>query len=260
MRFALLLLTALSLAACSSGPLVDDAPEGQLPDAYPYQTAAQIRDAIQRSTQPVAFYAADGRIEITTRTLDQKATYSIRARLADSTTVTVRGPLGIEGGRGLITPQSFVAYDKINGKLFVGDIEVADRYVPGAGSSEVLAQSLAGLLAPEAGMDWTVTPDSGRYILVHRRPDRTRRVLVVDPSLWRVVQAQELDASNTVVADQRFSAFDTVDGVVMPRRVVLTAPGEGVRIQLEHNRLLVNPSDFRLRFARPTGVEVIEID
>ena len=109
-------------------------------------------------------------------------------------------------------------------------------------------------------MDWTVTPDSGRYILVHRRPDRTRRVLVVDPGLWRVVQAQELDASNTVVADQRFSAFDTVDGVVMPRRVVLTAPGEGVRIQLEHNRLLVNPSDFRLRFARPTGVEVIEID
>ncbi len=260
MRLALLFVVSLSLAACSSGPLVDDAPEGQLPDAYPYHTAPQIRDAIQRSTASVAFYSADGRIEIRTPTIDQKATYSIRSRLADSTTMTVRGPLGIEGGRGLVTPRDFVAYDKLNGRLYVGDVGVAERYIPGTGSSRLLAQAMAGLLAPEANADWTVTPDSGRYLLVHRRTDRTRRVLVVDPSLWRVVQAQEIDASNVVVADQRFSAFDTIGGVVMPRRVVLVAPSEGVRLTLEHNRLLVNPSDFRLRFNRPTGVDVIEID
>ena len=46
----------------------------------------------------------------------------------------------------------------------------------------------------------------------------------------------------------------------MPRRIVLSAPLENVRLTLEHNRLEANPADFRLRFNRPTGVETVQID
>ena len=113
-------------------------------------------------------------------------------------------------------------------------------------------------LVPD-GAAWTVAPADGHYTLVARRGDGSRRVLIVDPAIWRVVQAQEIDATNTVVADQAFSEFDTVEGVVMPRRVVLTAPDQGVRVTLEHRRLLLNPEDLRLRFRRPSGAEVIEI-
>ena len=256
---AFLALCLLTLSACSGGLRIDDEPDAELPDAYPYHSAEQIRTEILASTAPVRFYSADGRIEIVTPDMDQGATYSIRSRLADSTTMVVRGPFGIEGGRGLVTPDSFVAYDKFGGKLYLGEVTVAESYVPGTGSSELLSRALSGLLAPEAA-DWEVTPDSGRYLLVHRRPDASRRILVVDPGLWRVVRAQEVDATNDVVADQQFSAFDTIDGVVMPRRVVLLAPRDGIQLTLEHRRLAANPAEFRLRFNRPTDVEVIPID
>ena len=256
---ALLALALLTLSACSGGLRIEDEPEAEIPDAYPNHTADQIRAAVAASIAPVRFFSADGRIEIEAPRLDQSATYSIRSRLADSTTVVVRGPFGIEGGRGLVTPREFVGYDKLNGKLYVGSVSAAERYVPGAGSSEALARALSGLVAPEAGA-WTVVPDSGRYGLVQRRPDGSRRILIVDPALWRVVRAQEVDPSNVVIADQAFSAFDTVDGVVMPRRVVLRAPQERIRLTMEHRRLAPNPSDFRLRFNRPTDVETVRLD
>ncbi|MEL6614525.1 MAG: DUF4292 domain-containing protein [Bacteroidota bacterium] len=263
MRALALLLCLASLSACTPGGIViDDEPDAELPDAYPYHTAEQIGDAIRSSTAPVAFYAADGRMNIESPQLDQRATYTIRSRFADSTVLNVRGPLGIEVGRALVTPDEFVGYDKFNKRLFVGDPTVADRFVPGAGDSRVLSLAMAGLLAPEADAAWTVTPDSGRYLMVHRRTDGTRRILIVDPGLWRVTLAQEVDASNAVVAEQRFSAFDTIDGVVMPRRIVLVAPPRATRLTLEHNNLDANPEDFRLRFRRPADddVEVIPIE
>lgn len=262
MRALALLLCLASLSACTPGTLViDDAPETELPDAYPYHTAEQIGAAISASAAPVDFYSADGRIEIESPEIDQSATYSIRSRFADSTVINVRGPLGIEVGRALVTPEEFLGYDKFNKRLFVGDPAVAERFVPGAGDSRVLAEAMAGLLAPEADAAWTVTPDSGRYLMVHRRADGTRRILVIDPGLWRVTLAQEVDASNAVVAEQQFSAFDTIDGVIMPRRIVLVAPPRNTRLTLEHNNLDINPEDFRLRFRAPSDdVEVIRID
>ncbi len=59
------------------------------------------------------------------------------------------------------------------------------------------------------------------------------------------------------MALQEAEAFDTVEGVVLPRRVRLQ--GGGTTIQLEHRRLVVNPTDLRLRFSRPSDYEVIPV-
>ncbi|MEM6327201.1 MAG: DUF4292 domain-containing protein [Bacteroidota bacterium] len=253
----LLLLVALTLAACSRTPPVVE-PDRTTPDEYPFHSAEQIQQAMDLSTGAVRAYAADGRIEIVTPDRSDDASHSIRSRLADSSTARVRGPLSIEVARALVTPDSFLVYNRFAGDLIVGRVEVADRFVPGTGSSEILARALVGLLVP--GVEaWDVTPRDGEYVLVSRRADGSRRVLVVDPSIWRVTQAQEIDAENTVVADQQFSEFDTVEGIVMPRRVVLTAPLEGLRLTMEHRRLVPNPDDLRLQFSRPDGADVIPI-
>lgn len=259
LRSLCLAALALGLAACSNGgPIVEDAPDRTTPDAFPDHSLPAIRQSVAVSLGQVRSYAADGRVRIVTPDREDDATFSLRSRLADSSTVKVRGPLGIEVARAVVTPDSFVAFNKFADQLLVGRVEVAERYVPGTGSSEVLSRALAGLLVPDGAM-WSVTPGDSLYTLVSRRDDGTRRVLVVDPAIWRVVQAQEIDASNSVVADQVFSEFDTVEGVVMPRRVVLTAPDQGVRITLEHRRLVLNPEDLRLQFRRPSDAEVVVI-
>lgn len=247
----------LTLAACSTTPPLVE-PDRTTPDEYPYHTIDQIRQAVSVSTGAVRSYSADGSIEIVTPERQDDASHSLRSRLADSTTAKVRGPLGIEVARALVTPDSFLVYNRFAGELLVGRVSVANRYVPGTGSSELMARAMVGLLAPD-GAAWTVTPRDGEYVLVARRSDGSRRVLIVDPSIWRVTQAQEIDADNTVVADQTFSEFDTIEGIVMPRRVVLTAPLEGLRLTMEHRRLTPNPTDLRLQFSRPEGADVVPI-
>lgn len=253
-----LLLVLLVGAGCSAGPLVRDAPEAATPSGYPGHSVAQVLAAVEASVASVRSVAADGDLTLTSPDETQSATFSLRARLADSLTVVVRGPLGVEGGRGLVTPDSFYVADRVNRQFLLGPVEAADRFVPGAGSSEQIGRAVLGLLVPEAGVDWALTPEDGRYRLLGRLPGGAgSREYTVDPALWRVVRVRDFDASGQRVGLQEAEAFDTVEGVVLPRRVRLQ--GSGTTVQLEHRRLVVNPADLRLRFSRPADYETIPV-
>ncbi len=255
--FSLLAVALVVGSGCAHGPLVRDAPDARTPTGYPEHSVDQILAAVEASVAPVLAVAADGDLDLESDAATQDATFSLRARLADSLTVVVRGPLGIEGGRGLVTPDSFFAADRINRQFLVGPVEAAGRYVPGAGSSERVARAVLGLLVPERDVDWTRTPDGGLYRLLGRLPGGGSREYTVDPALWRVVRAREFDADGRSVGTQTAEAFDTVDGVVLPRRVTLE--GAGTTVRLEHRRLVVNPADLRLRFSPPDGYETVRI-
>lgn len=257
MRLSLLLVLLVG-AGCSAGPLVLDAPEDATPTGYPGHSVGQILAAVEASVAPVQRVAADGDLALTSPEETQNATFSFRARLVDSLTVVVRGPLGVEGGRGLVTPDSFYVSDRINRQFLLGPVDAADRFVPGAGSSERIARAVLGLLVPEDDVEWALTAEDGRYRLLGRLPDGAgNREYTVDPALWRVVRVRDFDVSGQRVALQEAEAFDTVEGVVLPRRVRLQ--GGGTTIQLEHRRLVVNPTDLRLRFSRPPDYEVIPV-
>ena len=259
MRLPLALAAALLGAGCTSGPLVTNAPEAATPSGYPNHSVEEVLAAVAASVAPVESVAADGDLTIESGGNRQSASYSLRARLADSLTVVVRGPLGIEGGRGLATPDSFFAADRINRQFLTGPVSAADRYVPGAGSSERVARAALGLLVPEADVRWTLTPEGGRYRLVGPLPDgRGAREYLVDPGLWRVVRVREFGPDGRQVGAQTAEAFDTVDGVVLPRRVRLD--GGDTEVEVEHRRLAVNPPDLRLRFQRPTDYDVVEVE
>jgi hypothetical protein len=240
---------------------VQNAPDATPDAAFPGHSVAQIVAAVGASVAPVRAAAADGRLTVVMGGRTEDATHSLRARLAgtdaDSLTLVVRGPLGIEGARALVTTTEFVAADRINRRLYVGPVDAAERYVPGAGSPAALARAVLGLLAPDPAEAWTVTPTDSTYLLRAPLAVGGTREMTVDPALWRVVRVRDFDADGALVGEQEAGAFDTVDGVVLPRRVRLrTGADEAV---FEHRSLGVNPADLRLRFARPTDYEVIEL-
>ncbi|MDT0630971.1 DUF4292 domain-containing protein [Rubrivirga sp. S365] len=252
-----LVLLALVAAGCGpTGPLVRDAPDATAA-GYPDHSVDQVIGAVAASVAPVQSAAADGDLVVDGPDGSQSASFSFRARLADSVAVVVRGPLGVVAGRGLATPDSFYAADRINRQLFYGPAAAAERYVPGAGSSERLAQAALGLLVPDAGVAWSLTAQDGLYRLVGRLPSGAAREITVDPALWRVVRVREFDGAGRSVGGVEAEAFDTVDGVVLPRRVRLR--GGGTTVTLEHRRLAVNPPDLRLRFERPADYEAFPI-
>lgn len=253
----------VGLAGCAPRPLVRDAPDTETATGYPNHTAAQIVALVEASVAPVRAVSADGPLAFSQGGRSQEATFSLRARTTgagtDSLTLVIRGPLGIEGARALVTSDAFVAADRINRRLYTGDVAAAERYVPGGGSPDALARAALGLLAPDAGARWTVTPGpmDAHYLLRAPLEGGGTREMMVNAAVWRVVRVRDLDASGAVVAEQEASAFDRVDGVVVPRRVRVA--GGGGEATFEHRALTLNPPDLRLRFTAPTGYEVVEL-
>lgn len=258
LRVALLAIP-LALSACSSGPLVRDAPDADTAAGYPNHSSEQILEAIEASVSAVTTAKSDGRLTITSSSMNQDAGFSLRSELADSTTAVLRGPFGIVAARALLTRGAFVGVDQLNRRLYEGPVSAAERYVPGAASAERGARALFGLIAPEPDIAWTVSAGNDLYQLVGTTPGGTTRTYLIDPGLWRVVSVKEVSRSGEVVGSQTYEAFDTVDGVVMPRRVVLRA-GDNT-VEMEHRSLQPNPADLQIRFSRPAeGYEVIHVE
>ena len=255
LRLALLLAAAVALPACS-GPLVNDAPVVATPTGFPNHSVQQIRDAVRLSAGAVRTVSSDGKVRIASPKLNQDASFSLRAGLGDSVTVVLRGPFGIEGGRAVATPDSFLVADRLNRRMLVGPASAAERYVPGAGSTERVARAATGLLIPGAGVDWRLGRTASAYTLRGVLEGGSEREYTVDPSLWRVTRVREFDADGALVGEQTAEAFDTVDGVVIPRRVTLRA-GE-TTVELEHRSVALNDG-IRHLWRRPSGYEVVPI-
>ena len=258
-RLSGLVALAVLLGGCiTTGPLVTDAPTGEAA-GYPNHTVAQIVAAVDASVAPVLSVAADGDLRVEQNGSDQSASFSLRTRLEDSTTVVVRGPLGITVGRALVTRDSVLFANSLQDELVIGPLSAADRIVPGASADARVVRAALGLLVPEADVAWSLSAQDGLYQLTGRLPGGTgSRAYTIDPALWRVVRVLEFGADGRQAGLQEASAFDTVDGVVLPRQVRLE--GAGTTVSLEHRRLEVNPADLRLRFVRPEGYDVIEIE
>jgi hypothetical protein len=256
----LVLLVPLTVAGCSSGPLVRDAPDTATPADFPNHTAEQVLYQLTASAAPVASYRSEADVALVTPDGDRSAGASLRARLADSLYASLRGPLGITVGRGLATADSFFAHDVLDGRLYAGALAAAEGYVPGAGEPGALARTLLGLLVPDPAVAWEVHPEAATYVLTGPADAGGSRRYVVDPALWRVTALDEFAADGTPLTSRRFDAFDTVDGVVVPRRVVLASPPDGLSVTVEHRQLTLNPPDLVLPFRRPTDAEVVRLE
>lgn len=253
------LLSTVCWTAGCSGPLVRNAPDAEAPADFPNHTAVQIIRQIAASTGGVASFSSEASVRVTSPALSQSLGASLRARLADSVFATLRGPLSINVGRGLVTADSFLAYDQLNRRLYVGPLAAAERYVPGAGAPGALAHTLLGLLVPAPEVAWQVTPTSTAYVL-SEPGTAVRRRYTVDPALWRVTALEELAPDGTVLRRRTFAAFDVVDGFVAPRRVTLESPPDGSEVVIEHERLTLDPPDLTFPFRRPADAEVIRLE
>lgn len=256
MPIRLLAVLSLVLAGClPRGPIVPDSPEGQAA-GYPDHSLAQIIGSVASSVAPVLSMAADGDLEFVSPEESRTLTFSLRARLADSMSVVLRG-YGIVGGRALVTKDSVFVINRLSDQFLLGPLSAADAIVPGASQDGRIARAALGLLIPERDVDWTLAATDGLYQLTGRLGAGGSRAYTVDPSVWRVTRVVEFDGSGQQVGLHTAGGFEVVDGVVLPREVRLE--GSGTTLEMSHQRLVVNPDDLRIRFTRPEGYEVIEV-
>ena len=234
----------LVLAGCSSGPLVRDAPDRAAPPGFPNHTAGEVAALVAEARAP-ARYQSGARIEVRRGGKTDKATLSLQAS-GDSVSAVVRGPFGIEVGRALATADSVFLYDALKGRVLLGPARAASRYVPGF--DEPSGGALRGAVlgeAPPIPADARFEPAPGEglsdgpaYRFTTRYEDGSAATWTVDAGLWRLVR-YDVRFGGEALLVQRFGAFDTVDGRVVPRRVTLERPSDDMTVEIEHRDLRI---------------------
>lgn len=248
------LASAGLLSACgSSAPTVE---EGTIPDAFPNHTPTEIREAVHGHTDTLDAFEGEVRMDLNSPMQNGRFRATVRQRRTDSLWMNVRGPLGINAARMLVTPDSFYVHNRIDDELSVGPVETAQQVLPVPISSEALFQNLLGLLIPPNGEEWSVRHDDELY---HFEDDAGRYTYSVDPSIWRVVRFVERDDAGSVVDERVFTDHTRVAGVLLPSRVVLRRPNDGIRAQMVYRSITLTPESLSFPFDVPADVQRIAL-
>ncbi len=212
-----------------------------VPAEFPSHSVAEIRRSLARSADTLRAFSAEARLTLDTPQRSGTFSAEIRHRRNGPLYVSISPGLGIEAVRLLLTPDSFFVYDRINNRLTYGAIEDAAARLPAPLLLDRTFETLLGLLAPSASVDWQLSADSSYYRL--RAPDGAR-AYTVDPAFWRVTRYADFAPAGTLVEERTFSAFDIFEGIYLPRRVALRRPSEEARVVLYYERLRLNPPDL----------------
>lgn len=256
-RLAACLSLVTFAAGCASGPLVRNAPDLDAPAEFPNHSAEQIvflMETLAASDSLVAF-SSQAALAIRSPQRNADLTATIRQRQADTLWASVRGPFGIEVARARATPDSFAVHDKLNDRLYLGAVAAAAAFLPTPADTHDLFETFLGTLRPEPGIGWSLRTQDRYYVLAD---GSSGRVYTVDPASWRTVRYQGFEAG--VLVDERtFSAFDTVDGRILPRRVELRNPRDDTRLTVEQKKMALNPTGLAFPLS-PGDAEVRYLD
>ncbi|PSQ98477.1 MAG: DUF4292 domain-containing protein [Bacteroidetes bacterium QS_9_68_14] len=252
LRAAALLCGVALLAAGCSGSRVTSAP-GEVPPSYPNDSVADIRQAVTQGTDTLRAFRAEARLSVDTPARSGRFSstiYAKRAPQGDSLLMTL-SKMGFEGGRILVTPDSFFVHDAVRGELTYGALAGAGSVLPAPLRSGRAFENLLGLVRPAERWRWQVRPgdataDSSRarYVLTSGSARGRSRTLAVDPARWRALRYTERDSSGTLLEERQFSQFGRFGELFLPRRVELRRPQEESSASVFYRNLALNPSDL----------------
>ena len=227
-----------------------------LPSAFPHHNVEQIETYVNSASDTLTGFAARASVSVSSPERNARFSSVIDHRRGDSLLLNVKVTLGIEAMRALITPDSFFVYNRLNKKLYYGDIARAGEFLPLPVDGDNLFGLLLGL--PQADPDgrWTLTADSSYYQLASR--DETLR-LTIDPRIWRVVHLQQFDDVGVLIEDRKYSDFAEFDGVLLPRRLVVSRPADTTMASMFYSSIDLNPPHHKLSLDYSDRIERVLI-
>lgn len=244
----LLLTSVVGLTGCSGSKTTADAPG--LPEAFPNHSAQQIRSLIRAQTDTLAGFRANARM--TVRSPRQSGSFNAEIRQARADSLWMRmSRFGFEGARLLITRDSFFVHNRLENQMMVGSVDEAEQFLAAPVTSEDAFVNMLGLISPDPTIDWTVNADSLRYYL---RSPSGQQTYAIDPMNWRVTRYARVDGNGDVIEERLFGEFETIDGVVLPTRVVFRNRPEDALVMLAYENLALNPESLSFDFRVPPSV------
>ena len=249
---ALIILLVVGGAGCaSSGSTVPGLAEAT-PDRIYESVAAQHRR--------ITTMEGTGSISVQTPDVAQSGSFELLLQKPDSLLIKLEGPFGIDVGTALVSRQEFQFYDVLRNRLIIGATtpENLERVFR-------MAVNFDDLLALVAGGAFLGTDDPGRatleraddaYLLTFEGHPVTRQYYI-DPVTLLITNIVFLRSNGTVVAEQRFTDFRSVDGVVIPFEVKVIQRSERRMVAVRYSEVTINKRSSELHFSVPANTRKV---
>lgn len=183
-------------------------------------------------------------------------TAHLKHRLGDSILVslTVRG-LGIEAARLLVTSDSFFLYNRIDKELTVGS--TTTDLLPDIFSPQDAMRRMLGLIKPDDMVAWELLETADGHVL---RNSENGEQWIIDLSRGRVVSYERSLPSGQLAEALYFAEFESVDGVLYPKRVTYRSPLMATSGLLQFRSLNLSKDIPELALRVPTDVKRIIVE
>ena len=237
----ILLLIALGLAGCS-GPRPIPIPKAPFLPADP----KSVIDSVQAHILPRSF-RADAVLSMKTSLYSGTLNAEIFHRRADSLLMIFRVPgLGFEGGRLLVTPDSFFFYNRLTQTLHMADSN--HPALPDFFTVENALEKLLGFVRPVYRSDMKLLPTKDGLVLEDFSNHMT---YTIAPEFWRVIHVVEQNSSEALYMDDFFA----VGEAYFPRKVIYRNPVMNTSAILIYKSIVVNETITSMSLDLPPGIQ-----
>ncbi|MCA0269278.1 MAG: DUF4292 domain-containing protein [Bacteroidetes bacterium] len=248
------LAVALVLGGCRTVQTVGGpAPSGVLPSNFGQHTLPDVL-AHLADADTLTGLSGDGTLVI--QSPQQSGTYdlSLAAASTGRASLTVSS-FGIAGARALVRPDSVFVYNVLQRELLAADARRAADVLPVPVGPSDLFDLLTGTFRPADVATYALSVDRANGLYLLRSPDG-RRVLAVDPRVWRVVRAVRYATSGGGVQEEVLWAnYASSGSALLPRRLTVRQPGANTSVVLLLSGVRPDPAPaIPTRLNVPAGV------
>lgn len=227
----LALAVALTVGGCRTVQTVGgDAATGTLPSDFGRHTLANV---LARLADADTLRGLSGDGTIVVQSPQQSGTYDLALTAAsDGRASLTVSSFGIAGARALVRPDSVFVYNALQRELLAADARRAAEVLPVPVGPSDLFDLLTGTFRPADVSTYALAVDRANGLYLLRSPDG-KRVLAVDPRVWRVTRAVRYATSGGGVQEEILWANYAASGsALLPRRLTVRQPGASSSVVL----------------------------
>jgi len=217
-------------------------------------TADMLQERVSENQTRVRTLRGTGTISVETSDMAQSGSFELTLRKPDSVLVKIEGPFGIDVGSALVTRNRFAFYYSFQNRLVEGPTNPANLsrvfQIP-IDFDDVLNLFTGGFfLSEDRANPSDFSIEDEEFVMTYSSYTGTRRYWV-DSQKMQIVKIQHLDGNGTLVLEQLFTKFQTMDGVTVPQYVRVTMVKERRRVSIAYSGIVINPPDLEFFFDVP---------
>ena len=223
-------LALLALSGCRTVQTVGGERTGSLPPDFGRHTLADVLGHLAGAD---TLRGLSGEATLVLQSPQQSGTFDARLAAAPDGRAYVQvSAFGIAGARALLRPDSAFVHNLLQREFVAVDAARAADVLPIPVAPSDFFDVLAGTFRPADASGYVLSVDrpNGLYLL---RSTDGRRVVSVDPRVWRVARAVRYMTSGGGIGEEVLWAnYTATRGAVLPRRVTVRQPASSTTVVL----------------------------